>query len=64
MKHLLNAALAIALTLTLTSCFQVIKWVFGHHDDGNKPQKRHYHGHHQRLDDGHGRRLHRNDAPA
>ena len=39
MKHLLNAALAIALTLTLTSCFQVIKWVFGHHDDGNKPQK-------------------------
>lgn len=39
MKHLLNAALAIALTLTLTSCFQVIKWVFGHHGDDNKPQK-------------------------
>ena len=39
MKHLLNAALAIALTLTLTSCFQVIKWAFGHHGDDNKPQK-------------------------
>ena len=39
MKHLLTAALAIGLTLTLTSCFQVIKWVFGHHDDDNKPQK-------------------------
>ena len=39
MKHLLNAALAIGLTLTLTSCFQVIKWVFGHHGDDNKPQK-------------------------
>ena len=39
MKHLLNVALAIALTLTLTSCFQVIKWVFGHHGDDNKPQK-------------------------
>lgn len=39
MKHLLTIALAIALTLTLTSCFQVIKWVFGHHGDDNKPQK-------------------------
>ena len=39
MKHLLNAALAIGLTLTLTSCFQVIKWVFGHHGDDNEPQK-------------------------
>lgn len=39
MKHLLTVALAIGLTLTLTSCFQVIKWVFGHHGDDNKPQK-------------------------
>lgn len=39
MKHLLTIALAIALTLTLTSCFQVIKWVFGHHGDDNEPQK-------------------------
>lgn len=39
MKHLLTIALAIGLTLTLTSCFQVIKWVFGHHGDDNKPQK-------------------------
>ncbi len=39
MKHLLTIALAIGLTLTLTSCFQVIKWVFGHHGDDNEPQK-------------------------